>query len=57
MNDEEYRRFRKSNDRWALMILCLLCLVIGFAKVLHAHLVYGDWTCAIADCRKVVPGG
>lgn len=34
------------------MLLALLAICAGIAMA-HAHVVYGDWTCAVSRCVRV----
>lgn len=45
----------KSEDRIAWFIIAALVVLALVGKLVHAKFVYGDWTCAVAHCRKVKP--
>jgi hypothetical protein len=45
---------RRGNIIMALIIITILVGIIGI-EVLWNQYVYGDWKCAFAHCRKVVP--
>jgi len=36
------------------LLLAIVVILIGL-DILHAVLVYDDWTCAFAECRKLKP--
>lgn len=49
----EYEQ-EKSLKRWAIAILVLLAILVATFELARAQWVYGDWTCALAECRKVI---
>jgi len=52
---EECERDIRWTNRVALAFLVAVTVAVLGLMVLHAHVVYGDWTCAFAECRKIVP--
>lgn len=56
---EEQRRACKRAERdvttFAIAILAIAVILFAAAEIAWAVYVYGDWTCAVADCRKVFP--
>lgn len=39
----------------AMIFIVVFAVLIFGGKAIHAHFVYGDWTCGFARCVKVKP--
>ncbi len=48
-------RDRRRTTRVALAILVMVVALFFGVQVAWSAYVYGDWKCAFAECRKVVP--
>lgn len=50
------RRSRPPDNEVLIAILCAVLILLGIAAgVLHAHVVYDDWTCAFSHCVRLKP--
>lgn len=50
-----WRYLNSEPGRWLVAGLCFAIIVAMIAlALLQAELAYGDWTCAFAECRKVI---
>ena len=43
--------------RAKIIALVAIIAIVLCVKALYAHVVYGDWTCAFANCVKVQEAG
>jgi len=53
---EEYRRKENESFQMLLALGIVVVALIVIVKIVHAELVYDDWTCAVAKCVKVING-
>lgn len=55
-NDRWHKQYdaKKREERKTLVIGVLIVLALLGLTIAGAALLYGDWTCAFIECRKIV---
>jgi hypothetical protein len=48
-------RQQRSERCFAFLVLTGIAIAVLIISLIGNQLVYGDWTCAFAKCRKIVP--